>query len=98
MITMEIDLSNIFITNTAISRYMLNEKQDLSDSSINVSEVVSSLSGSGILDNLVEKNESNASPIKKIKCIYQLRGMICYYGQHYSCYFNSPITKQWYLV
>jgi hypothetical protein len=26
---------------------------------------------------------------------YRLKGMICYYGLHYDCYFYSPQRKQW---
>lgn len=104
MITMEIDLSNIFITNTAIARYLQSEREKQASqneprSSLSANDIINSLTGSGVLDGIVEGASTTAKNAKrKIKCIYQLRGMICYYGQHYSCYFKSPVTNEWYLL
>lgn len=30
-----------------------------------------------------------------VQFTYRLKGMICYYGLHYDCYFYSPQRKQW---
>lgn len=97
MITMQIDLSNIFITDTAISRYLERERENQKDIR---EEVADSVLGSSVFDCLVGKTEENVNQTtkkKKVKCLYELKGMICYYGQHYNCYFHSPVTKQWYV-
>ncbi len=30
-----------------------------------------------------------------VQFTYRLKGMICYYGLHYDCYFYNPQRKQW---
>lgn len=30
-------------------------------------------------------------------CLYRLRGMICYYGKHYICFFYNYKTKAWFV-
>jgi hypothetical protein len=106
MITMQIDMSNIFITNTAIGRYLKQEKaQQRPDG--DTTSLADSLLSSGMLDSIAldnhhslrdERKPAASNSRIKVKCIYELRGMICYYGQHYNCYFNSPATGQWYAV
>jgi len=111
MITMQIDLSNIFITNTAIGRYLQQEKKSHATAGTSGS-LHDSLLGSGVFDSIAldavpggdgEQSTANGNANagkrqrgKRVKCVYELRGMICYYGQHYNCYFNSPATGQWY--
>lgn len=114
MITMQIDLSNIFITNTAIGRYLQQEKKPHHATTGTSGSLHDSLLGSGVFDSIAldavpggdgeQSTTANANANangkrqrgKRVKCVYELRGMICYYGQHYNCYFNSPATGQWY--
>jgi hypothetical protein len=100
MITMQIDMSNIFITNTAIGRYLKQEKAQQRPDGDTTSSLADSLLSSGMLDSIAldERKPAASNSRIKVKCIYELRGMICYYGQHYNCYFNSPATGQWYAI
>jgi len=51
----------------------------------------------GSVDGIADPSLFDPDDENLTHCFYRLRGMICYYGQHYNAYINSFESGQWFV-